>query len=192
MSTQLSEGYTAAILITQTAPITAEHETLEEAREWLTATLTGLTSGSDASFANEATSALLVDNISDRTLDQWDGGAAQVAAQLRRETTPTIQTVDVTDPQWTVELDRPYIQDAQLHSEIAGQYVTFTCRGIRWQLAPDASGDTAALVLSRDYRLTYPWSEDLPEVERAEHHIHAEIVRDAVNEAIQIIDNHPL
>lgn len=71
-----AEGYTAAILHqTLVDPIAQQQiPTLEEAREWLQTTLTGL----DTDDATTIFTVVIVDNINDRAIDAADGTASEL------------------------------------------------------------------------------------------------------------------
>lgn len=79
------------------------------------------------------------------------------------------------------------ITDVQVSWDNTGSYVAFTARdGIRYCLAEDLSGDTGALVLTRDYRQTYNPDNDTPD-QRVQRYVYAATIRQAAEQTADML-----
>jgi hypothetical protein len=174
-----NEGYAAALSVPGRAEQVFTHPTQETAVELLAlrAMLVPL-------HVQEIT-ATVVDLIDDRTVAEYTGEPMEVVAMLNGVTLTRVQRRD--SDQWVRILDAFGFTDAQVASDHAGTYVAFTARDeIRYCLADEASADTDALVLTRDYRSIYNPENDTPD-QRVQRYIYAATIRQAAEQAADML-----
>lgn len=179
VSIEATEGYGAALSLPGRADEVSTHPTQEIATEVLAlrAVLVPLT-------VQEIT-ATVVDLIDDRTVTECTGTPLEVVAMLNNVILTCVDRQDA--DLWIRHLQAAGFTDVQVSWDLSGTYAAFTATdGIRYCLAEDLSGDTDALVLTRDYRQTYNPDSDTPE-QQIQRYIYAATIRQAAEQTAETL-----
>lgn len=166
-----TEGYAAALSVPGQEDEVTIHETQQLATELLA--LRALL----VPLSVQEITATVVDLIDDRTVTEYTGTPTEVVAMLNGVTVGRVHRDD--SDQWIRHLETAGLTDVQVTGDLSGTYAVFTAADdIRYCLADDLSGDTNALVLTRDYRQSYDPDNDTPE-QRVQRYIYAATIRQA-------------